>query len=337
MLEPYDGRLVPPPFGLHNTGAICYLNSFLQVLAGCTAFTRAALRAAARLGQTRTGAALVEFCRAYTADGGAEAQGAATLARVPGAAVAGASAAVLGALMADLRERVVGDRIGAGQMCTHEFISQFLDMAAAPGDGGSDVRGSAVASIWANPAAQPFAYRYKCRTLCVPCRAFVSERADTGVVIELYDYDRLKPPPASPAEFAAAVRRPVERVEDFECPRCRGREPKARVYSLTSAPEVILVMFNMFDRYGGARRARYFPEAFDLPGAAGGRLGYLLVGQIEQSGGMGGGHYWARCRRAGGVYALNDSGVAPAAFGPSANTFFLAYHYIGTSDAPPQN
>src|SRR3989344_3722164 len=32
----FDLKKALPPFGLQNTGAICYLNSFLQVLSACT-------------------------------------------------------------------------------------------------------------------------------------------------------------------------------------------------------------------------------------------------------------------------------------------------------------
>jgi ubiquitin C-terminal hydrolase len=59
-------------------------------------------------------------------------------------------------------------------------------------------------------------------------------------------------------------------------------------------------------------------------------LTYNLIGQVEHAGALSGGHYWARGLRSGGqAYLLNDTGVSPAAFAHTAQTYIVAYHYVG--------
>src|SRR5271166_1649456 len=65
-MDPYDGGLAPPPFGLNNTGVICYLNSFLQMLAGCTSMARKILQNEEYLAKTETGRAMYNFFSAFT-------------------------------------------------------------------------------------------------------------------------------------------------------------------------------------------------------------------------------------------------------------------------------
>ena len=72
------------------------------------------------------------------------------------------------------------------------------------------------------------------------------------------------------------------------------------------------------------------PTAPAAPSRTGGALKYRLVAQIEHSGGLEGGHYWARCLRGGGAlqaFMLNDTGISPARFGPSAETYIVVYHF----------
>jgi ubiquitin C-terminal hydrolase len=57
---------------------------------------------------------------------------------------------------------------------------------------------------------------------------------------------------------------------------------------------------------------------------------YGLVAQIEHSGSMEGGHYWAICLRKSGWFNLNDSSVSSSEPGPTVNTYMVFYHYMGT-------
>jgi hypothetical protein len=336
-MDAYDPKLAPPEFGLGNTGVICYINSFLQALASCTSFTRAVLQNEPYMRRTRTGAAVLEFVQAYS-----------------GAALApdisGQSSRVLEALTADLgvRRPNVRVRFGGGMECASEALVHLLDMMEPPTAPVED--GAALAAQSAeSPITQLFLHRFRCNLHCRTCKKIVSVETDNAVVFNLFHIDRMRDPPATVADFSKSVRTHAHVTTDYVCPAChearraaaaaQGRDPNTveklqtaacRIYDLTMIPEIIFCAFNAYVGYGGNRLPRYFPERIELPALDGGLLVFRLVAQIEHSGTIAGGHYWARCARAGDrVFLLNDQGVSKSAFTPTTYTYIVAYHYAG--------
>jgi ubiquitin C-terminal hydrolase len=350
-MDAYDPAYAPAAYGLNNTGAICYLNSFLQALAGCTALCRAILQNADYLARTRTGAAMLAYFRALADEQGARPQ--------PAPGTASLSAAVLGALVADLAARRPHVSFGAGQESASEALVHLLDMmepepAGPQASGAAGTAGTAPALSEESPVTRLFLHRFRCELHCRRCARVVSMDTDNAVTFNLFHFDHLREPPATPETFSRSVRLQVSVTEDYRCPGCApppgapasapasapaGAPASAyRTYMLTMIPEVIVCAFNLYVGYGGVRRARYFPERLEFPALNGGTLVFLLVGQVEHAGSLAGGHYWARARRAGGaVYLLNDSSVAPDAFTPSPNTYLLFYHYAGLVAAGGKN
>jgi hypothetical protein len=344
-MEAYDPALAPRAFGFRNTGAICYLNSFLQVLLGCTPFTRAVLANAAYMGRTRTGAAVLRLVRAALAEGaGAGAAGAAA----GPAPLEALSAELLGALVADLGARAPHVVFGGGQESASEALILLLDMMEAPeaggaGPGAAGARGAPPAPgglparTLASPITRLFLHRVRSATYCPApgcARAPVSRDVDHAVNFNLFQ--GVIPGGAGEREaaeaFARALHSQDSRAAGYLCPRCKGRGEALRRSTLAMAPEILFCMFNLY----GDRPERAVPERFALPGADGGRLGYRLVGQVEHSGTCAGGHYWARALRAGGVFVLNDTGVSPGAFlARTRDTYIAVYCFEGASGGPP--
>lgn len=325
-MDPYDPELAPRAFGMNNTGVICYFNSFLQVLVGCTAFTRAVLANPEYLRRTPTGEAVLAFVEAYTS----------------GAEVAPMSARVLGALVGDLARRRPHVRFGGGQESASEALVHLLDMMEP---GGAKLGDAPLADSIQSPITSLFLHRYSQKMYCAVCskRANrpepVSDKLEYAVNFNLFhftDQDLGREAAAAAtaearaeamaAAFAKAIRQRREVIEGYHCLTCGGHVRALEVLNLILIPEIIFCMFNAY----GHKTARYFPLTLELPAREGGRLRFRLVGQVEHSGSLGGGHYWARALRRDGVYLLNDTGVSPAAFGPSAATYIIVYHYEGT-------
>jgi ubiquitin C-terminal hydrolase len=175
------------------------------------------------------------------------------------------------------------------------------------------------------------------------------------VNFNLFHIDRS--PPKTPEEFSRAVRFHSSITEDYTCEKCpcwncggkvaEKRDKGAatwqcvsceavqkkctavRLYKLALIPEIVFCMFNAYRN----KVARYFPEEFRISSADGGFMIYKLVGQIEHAGSLGGGHYWARGLRSGGVFMLNDTGVSSCRFENTANTYIVAYNYAGSVSA----
>ena len=318
-LEVYDSALVPEPFGLYNTGVICHFNALLQALVGCSSVVRAALRHRGYLARTRTGRAFHDFFWA-AAPGG----------RPPGSDPFEAgveqgfrSARLLAALVADLRARRPTFHYGPSQESASEGLVLLLDMLDAPARRGSPPE--------ENPIARLFYHRYVATVYCLECRAAVSEELDVAVQFNLFHFDSLPRPPATPEEFGDLIRGHVSPLEGYLCERCGARGRGIRRYRLRMVPEVLGCLFNL---YGGAGRARrYFPARFPLPGAGGGALWYRWIAQIEHGGSLLGGHYVTAALRAGGrPFRFDDDAFVPTdRAGPAPNVYIVLYH----ADAHP--
>jgi len=317
-MDAIDPKFLPNGFGLYNTGAICYLNSLLQMLASCTAFTRAVIANCDYVKMTLTGRAVLEFVLAY---GGAS-------------DVTMHSSRILDALVTDMRRRRPGARFGVGQESASEALVHLLDMMEPEKEGDAKSAPPVAAesgkypSSIESPITRLFLHRFRCDLHCRACRKRVSSTTEHMICFNMFKIDRLKHPPNDVKSFSDAVRLDVSAVSDYECPGCHRRTDAYRVYRLSMVPEIIVCSFNQYNGFGGGKRMRYFPNRIEMPASAGGMLQFILVGQVEHSGGLDGGHYWARGLRSSGICLLNDTSVSPSAFQPTPGTYLVAYHYI---------
>ena len=306
-MNSYDSTLAPPAFGLNNTGAICYLNSFLQMMVGCTSLSRAILDNPDYMQKTKTGAAMLEYFQAATAPSPAR--------------IALLSSKVLVALRADLATRRPKVKFGSGQESASEALILILDMMEPPKSG------QLTRVSHDSPTTSLFINRVRCALQCRECKSVTSKTEDYSVMMNLFHIDHLKTKVTTPKEFSDAIRTQISETNDFTCSKCRKKTNALRTYNLTMIPEIIVCSFNIYARNGVARTPRYFPLTLEFPATAGGTMLYKLVGQIEHSGSLAGGHYWARGLRKNGVFRLNDTSAAPSTFEPTRGTYIVAYHY----------
>ena len=310
-MDKYDQSLVPAAFGLNNTGVICYFNGFLQALAGCSSFTKTVIGNKEYLHRTNTGTAVYKFVAAYVAR--VSVQGAAAQ------NIEHFSEIVLRALMTDLAKRRPHVRFGGGQESASEALIHLLDMIEPQDD------------MQTSPITNLFLHRFKCDLYCYGCKKIISSTTDYAVNFNLFHIDDVFTPNASKSknitDFSKAVRFHSSITEDYKC-LCKSTKA-IRFYSLTMIPEIIFCMFNL---YGNVRNIRYFPEHIEFPAIESEKkLLYRLIGQIEHTGSLSGGHYWARGLRADNqVYLLNDTGVSISKFTPTINTYIIVYNYENT-------
>jgi ubiquitin C-terminal hydrolase len=92
-------------------------------------------------------------------------------------------------------------------------------------------------------------------------------------------------------------------------------------------PEILVVMSKKYDSEHKLNIYTDFPEVMEFKGNANNKnMRYEAVAQIEHSGDLNGGHYWAICKRKGGWFEINDMTVTPSQFQPSVNTYIVLYH-----------
>lgn len=335
--ETYNPALVPPgALGFHNTGVICHKNGLLQALVSCSAVVRAAFGHRGYLARTATGRAFYDFVHAAVPAG-----------RPPGAEPFGPpveyerhSAAVLRALVEDLRARRPTTRYGPSQESASEGLVLLLDMIDDPNPApvGTELdaeTGREVVVYEENPIARLFYHRYEARIYCKGCEAAVSEKLDVAVQFNLFQYDFLGRKPKTPAEFGEMLRSQVSSLEDYRCEKCGEKAGGLRHYRLRMVPEVLVCVFNLYDD-SVVRVSRFFPTRVPFPGIKGSQMIFRQVAQVEQTGSRAGGHYTARALRGDGrVYHFDDTAASPSAFGPTPNVYLVFYHCEHSPSSPP--
>lgn len=312
----YNADLAPEPFGLSNTGVICYFNAFLQSLSSCTVFIETVLRNEELL-NTNTGRAMFKFIRDVNR----------------GEPVSHHSSVVLAALKADLRRRRPNVMFGDNQESASEALVHILEMMI-PED-----------APQFNEITNLFLHRYVCYTHCEHCKSVVSREKDLAFNFNMFQ----SPPPTDANSFSLALRVHKSVTEDYKCEKCpcmhcgsgisdgkcsacgkpQRKTTAVRVYKLAMVPEIVFCMFNIYK----TRIERFIPTDFGIPTRDGRKQHmYRMVGQIEHSGSLHGGHYWARgLRSENRVFNLNDSGVSPSRFESTPGTYIAIYNYTETT------
>lgn len=312
MTELVTTSYIPAPFGLNNTGVICYMNAFLQSIASCPYMTQLALTAEGKeyLKRTRTGSAYLDYVQAFSTGG-------------VNPSVGPMSANILQALRTDLQTRQNKVNFGRGQESASEALILFLDMIEP------DLTPEEKTVGVKCPFTCLFQMRHRCHIYCPNCEKNVSSTADNSVMLNLFGDQS----GSTPEEFANHVRKQQSVVTDYQCEQCNKKIDADRLYYLSLAPEIIYCSFNVYgvtDKMRSQpRTSHYFPENFDLPGIGGSKRRYRLMSQIEHSGGLNGGHYWARALRRSNeglsVSMLNDNSASPSRFENTSGTYIIVY------------
>lgn len=297
----YDPTFVPDPFGLNNTGVICWLNSILQVLLSCPALNETLMVLEGQLTNNT-------FAREYISLLKAILPNKPDMPRLDSIRYADASAKILKAFLMQMRSKGKTIRMGYSQECVDEAFTLFIETFDCP----------AVTQLFTNV--------YELIIECSTCKKTVSSERDKALRIELFCNKRFN----TEREFLGYLLRHPSEHDRYTCEQCGNVMTKfPRIEILRVIREIVIIIFNKFQQ----KDNMWFPLRLSIPARSGGSLDYKLVGQIEHGGTMHGGHYTAMALRGDKVYRFNDSSVSPAEFGPTPNTYMLVYHLVSA----PQN
>jgi ubiquitin C-terminal hydrolase len=160
-----------------------------------------------------------------------------------------------------------------------------------------------------------FTHRYKCVIVCKRCN-YTSITIDNSMILNLFYMKEVN---------EKNILNHYSELIDYKCEKCGNTNCCNRIYSLSMLPEIIIGIFNIYYK----KEKHNFPNLLTFPGKFEKEMKYKLIGQIEHSGSLNGGHYWARAlRKDNKVYLLNDSGVSLSKFEPTENTYMIIYHKI---------
>lgn len=159
-----------------------------------------------------------------------------------------------------------------------------------------------------------FMHRFRYTNKCNECNYTTEELRDHSYLFEMFHTDEV-------TIHKMSVQRST--LHDFPCSKC-GKCNMTRLSLLTMLPEIICCLFNVYY----IKKKHNFPQTLEFPGSSGKTLKYILVGQIEHSGSLEGGHYWSRALRNDGVYLFNDNHYEPSKLEPTSNTYMIIYNFL---------
>jgi ubiquitin C-terminal hydrolase len=311
-LTRYNPKYELPPAGFHNLGFTCYYNALLQSLLSCTSFTQELL-GNAEYNDDQLPKILVYLIRALrSAD--------------PSPDIARLAPITWKVMIRKLAEKSHEfAQFAVGQQCAAEGYSLLLQAL-------EDHQG----------IQNLFFHRRRNKLFCPDCQTWFSEVNELNNVFEVeptprsYSVEDLKAninsDAASVANLNEFLLNQVGSVDrDCICSKCNIKSNKIRQSSLVMIPEILFVMSKKYKYEGvGQKMDVYtdFPARLEFPAKGKTKLVYEAVAQIEHSGGLNGGHYWAICRRRDGWYCLNDTHVSPASFRPTNDTYIVLYHIL---------
>lgn len=313
-MKKYNAELVPPPFGLMNTGVICYFNSFLQTLCSCPSFTSTVLENKDYLLKTITGKAMYDYVCRYTLKCGLEND------NVLESEIPFSTIEILNALKLDLKERRPKIRFGNGQESAHEVFVLLLDMMEPINP---EIENYPLLSSINSPITKLFLHKCEWTLYCTDCKKSISKKIDYGVIFDMHHIDLFTGEKNTPSTFSKLIKQHISIVEGYKCPSCSGGSI-CRIYNLKRIPEIVFCSFNIY--YQENRKIRYFPPYLEFDTTADEKYNFNLIAQIEHSGSLNGGHYWAKCLRNSNIYELNDMGISPSMFQSTPYTYIVIYH-----------
>lgn len=295
-----DSALIP--FGLDNMGATCYFNAMLQSLLSCTSFVDELLRNKEKYILNPVLQKLIELIELSKADS---------------LEISKYSIIIWKKMISFLckKNNITRNDFMAGQQCAREGFHCLID-----------------AMEKYNNIQNLFFHRYKNMIRCSDCNKWVSQVENMNNLFtvqpdlkpeQIEKFERYNTEEVEMSKFLANQ---TGYVESFECPSCKSNNEKYNVNCLVMVPEILVVLSKKYK--AGQKLDVYtnFPKILVFNGKNKTKLVYNAVSQIEHSGGLNGGHYWAISKRAGGWYNLNDTHVSSADFRPTTDTYIVFYH-----------
>ena len=293
----YDTDKLLEPFGLINTGVICYMNSLLQALVSCTAFNRVILENEEYMHKTKIGTVLFDFITCATSnpkDAGVFSQ------------------KIVATLVEELRIRHPNMDYGRGQDCASEGFRLILELINGP-----EIPLNDEAST--NPVSKIFQSKYRKSISCEKCN-HKNESMEYRNQHIIHKYDNL----------ARDIIISIDVLSDYKCDKCDEIGCCKQIIAITRIPEILVITdavilaCRMFHQPTNINPT---PPGFVFDGING-AIKYDKIAQVEQSGSLDSGHYIAKgIRKNSETYLFNDQSVSKIdELSPTPNTFLTFYH-----------
>lgn len=176
-----------------------------------------------------------------------------------------------------------------------------------------------------------FNIRYQFSIECDNCNDIVSINRDNSCHLEMFGNLNLD----TEEKFSDYIYTHHSLLENYRCEKCNQVMKEVnQAEKLRMVRDVIVILFNKYY----VKKNIWYPQTLTFQNNSGGAFKYRLISTIEHSGGLNGGHYWARCARKSpsndsfDYYSFNDETVNRIKeLTPTINTYMLFYHLYSSA------
>lgn len=314
-LVQYDSRLTPKPFGLHNPGVLCWVNSLIQCMLSLPAFNKFLLDHKNKFISERNalGLHLLELLRGVGSVGSV------------------GSSERIAVELARKQYLALGQ-----QQDAHEGYQLLLNCII------NDTHHDPI-DIRANSLEEQFHIRHDTIISCKNCKSkrVVQHENNAGEPPTIFIDIPYRDPHHGRIDTQEKVQSYINNRSEFReghrCETCDAVNTKDERVIVTSTvlrrlSSVITVVFKNYPQYTrtGSKLKHYFPQELEFNAKGNALLVYRPVAKIEHLGSESGGHYFAVCERHSRQYKMNDSLTTPvdAVITPTENTYMVFYHLM---------
>lgn len=313
-LIPYDNKFIPLPFGLNNTGVICYFNSLIQSLLSCSSLNQYLLLNENDFKRKNNILALLYIDllkKNINNDNNKTVYNSVNI----------------------LHQLIIGYKrlnpntgnIGTGQEDMGEFLIFFIET----------IRNKYIEKL--------FVHKYQCDILCINCKNIKNIQDDISYQFEIpldteysYELQYLNKEKVDTINISNYIRNNISHISEGICEKCNFKS-LVKLNRLKYIPTILVINFNKYKH----KKIFDFPKFIEYDNKSiNKKYIYILISSTEQSGNQNSGHYIAKSTRkyfdsnsiVNKTYKFNDISYQEHSIEPTINSYIIFYHYYNSID-----
>jgi ubiquitin C-terminal hydrolase len=304
----FNNNLLLYPFGLYNNSIICYFNSLLQALYGCTSITEYLLNNKGKFKNNTFVKLYINIIEKYISIDTKENH------------IDKNNLMLFNEFLHLLKNKNI--KFGYNQEDAGELLVLLLDI----------INDKHIYNL--------FYHKYSCDIYCKKCKNIKNINNDLSIQFEIdnktmnenflsYKVD------TNLHNINKYIRNNYCQLDSYLCNKCNLSNYNIKINRLTLIPTIIVINFN---KYLNKVDINYPNELYFINKLINKKYYYKLVSTIHHSGNMNYGHYYTKSIRKDvnnndeNVYLINDTSYDINNFKPDSLTYILFYHYIESLD-----
>lgn len=308
----FNKNYILQPFGLYNNSVICYFNSLLQALFGCTSLTEYLIQNEEKFKNNNFVKLYINILKIY-------------LDKTDNSHKVDKNNLILfNEFLQLLKQKNI--KFGYNQEDAGELLVLLLDL----------INDKHIYNL--------FYHKYRCDIYCKKCKNLLNIKNDISIQFEIdnktinenflsYKIDE------NLTNLNKYIRNNYSDLQSYTCSNCNITNQSIKISRLNLIPTIIVINLN---KYITKTNYIYPNELYFINKQSNKKYYYKLISTIHHSGNMNYGHYYTKSIRYNidlnnktindNIYLLNDTSFDTNNFNPDNLTYILFYHYIESLD-----